>query len=109
METVSTQVLQIIAHAGEALGADVEAVLGRVGLTRATLTQREARVTVAEEDALWEAMADALEDRYFGLRSTNYPHFSRPVYMPGLWSPRRVRGALPGRRSPGSGDVPMCL
>lgn len=67
--TVSGRILGLIAHVGSRRGVDAGAVLAALGIDARALAAPDARVPIAQEDALWEAMAAATRDPYFGLHA----------------------------------------
>lgn len=74
--TVSARIAAIIhALAADCEDADPDAILAEVGIATDVLEDPDARITLAQEDALWNAMAAACQDPLFGLRAAvRIPH-----------------------------------
>jgi AraC-like DNA-binding protein len=69
---VSARIFAGIAAAGRAAGVDADAVLARLGIDTALFGDADARLPLALEDALWDAMARASGDPCFGLHASRH-------------------------------------
>lgn len=67
--SVAVQVIRTIVRAGQAAGADAEVALAQAGIAPQLLTDPDARVPLAAEEALWEAFARESGDPLFGLHA----------------------------------------
>lgn len=93
--TVSGRILGLIAHVGSRRGVDAGAVLAALGIDARVLAAPDARVPIAHEDALWEAMAAATRDPYFGLHAAeSMPEGSFDVMEYAIRTSATARAAL---------------
>lgn len=108
--TVSGRILGLIAHVGSRRGVDAGAVLASLGIDAGALSAPEARVPIAHEDALWDAMAAATRDPYFGLHAAaDMPEGSFDVMEYAIRTSATARAATLPRGAPSLADMARAL